>query len=188
MNEFENEPIKYARYKSYFTTKIVYVDGEYKVLKTTVWAGFDVLEHKWVSKIKTEKQILPLSEYHTKPSKSVVQTFYVRRTGSDSMLRPIAIYVKMQKKFEVVDSAKNVFLVMVNGHVFMNDLNENPSGCACAPVSQRGHPLLKVTLLSETLLTPEEMAQFKEIMDNPKIPIKPLLYEQNASGELKLSI
>ena len=186
MEKFENKPIEFARFKSYFTTKIVFIDGEYKCLKTTVWSGWDSLLHKWVSNIKTEKQILPLSELKEKPSKSVIQEIYVKRTGSNSMLKPIEIYVKIQKKIEVRDLESNVFLTQANGLVFMVDLAEKPLGCACAPLSQRGHALIKITELSETPLTQLELEKLFSDLKNPKIHIKPIIYTQNQSGELKM--
>lgn len=90
MEKFENKPIEYARFKTSYSDKIVFLDGKYQVSRKFSVRGFDSLMHKWTNDpIQVYTKILPLSALKENPSKSKIQLIYLRRMGLDSLLKPI---------------------------------------------------------------------------------------------------
>lgn len=175
---FENKPIEYVRFKKNYSDKIIHQDGKYQVSRKFITKGYDGLMAKWV-KVKTETKLLPIETIGC--FKVFNQTVYVKRTAIDSLLKTVELWLKVIRKIEVINKDSNIYLKESCNRVFQTDFN------VTAPIPQNSCPLgLKITKLSETPLTKEELLKLNEELNNVKIAIKPIICEENQNGELKL--
>jgi hypothetical protein len=177
MEKFENK-IEYCRYKQQKMDKIVLEKGTWQVSRKTVTLGYDALMGKWV-KINAETTLHPISEAGC--LKSVLQTVYVKRVGTDSMLKPIELWLKVVRKISVKDLENNIYLKEFKGRIFQTDLT------VTAPMNLNYVPRgIKIEKLSETPLSREELQKLSEDLGNEKVYLKPIIAEENQAGELKL--
>jgi hypothetical protein len=180
MEQFENKPINYARFKENSSDSIVCQDGKYQISRKIITKGYDGLMYKW-DVVKTESKLLPISEAGC--FKEINQVIYVQRKAIDSMLKEISIWLKVVRKISVLDKENNIFLVSSNNRIFQTDLD------VTAPLNLNYCPQgLRIEKLSETPLTKEELQKLNEDLSNPKVYIKPLIAEELQSGELRLLV
>jgi hypothetical protein len=175
--KFVSEPIKYLRYKSCFSDKIISENG-YKVKRTTTTKGYDSLLGKWSICDKSSK-LLPLSEIGC--FKELTQTIYIKKTNvNPSTLENMELWLKRVLKIEVINKESNVYLTMACNRIFVNDVVRG----LCVPLQQNGCPQnLKITKVSEAPLSQIELQKLNEDL---KLLIKPVICEELANGEIRL--
>lgn len=172
--------IEYKRTKSSFSDKIIFENSSYKVKRTTITKGFDDILRRW-DLINTETKVLPLREIGL--FKSLNQTVFVKRLGSDALLRPIELWLKVVRKISVKDPENNIYLTQSCGRIFQTDLT------VTSPIPENSVPQgLRIEKISEEPLSKGELQKLSEDLNNPKCMIKPLIAEELQSGEIRLLV
>jgi hypothetical protein len=125
MNEEKEEyPTKpnYERYKKSYSQKVVFHEGKFQVRKVTVIKGYDSLMRRF-DKVKETVEYLPLSVLNPPPKKVIETSIIVYRTATDfQTLKTLKAYFKKTMRISVKDKDSNIYLVLVDGKVFMTDL------------------------------------------------------------------
>ncbi len=107
----------------YSTKEIFYDKGEWKVRKKTVTQKYNPLLRTW-KKLKTETEILPISEWEPSLVKEIETQFLVKRIATDThTLLPLQAFFVQKIKISAKKDNPHEFINEFEGGFFLHDLN-----------------------------------------------------------------
>jgi len=163
-NEYPIGKINYERYKKTHHDKIFHDGKTFMVRREHIIKGYDLLLRKW-DVVKTTEEILSLSALREKPSKVVETDIIVYRSATDyKTLKRLEAFFKKTMRVSVKDLESNIYLVLVDGKVFMTDLMKVTAPLQLNSVARN----VKLEFIGEeTRLTTEE----KDVLIKQGIPL-----------------
>lgn len=179
-----NFKVEYQRFKKNFVDTVVFRDGEYKVKHKTIISGFDGLMRKW-KQVETQVEFLPMEAVGC--FKELNHVVYIHRKGQDANLNETEVYLKKTLKIEVENKHNNIFLSKECYRIFLTDVARGQT----VPIPMRKieevqH--IKATVLNEEVLGEAEKTELLNVLHNPKVILKPLVYEEISQGNYVESV
>lgn len=131
------EKIEFLRTKTQVKERIIF-DLQSKELKNrrkTILKGYDHILNRWI-KASEKTELLPIETYPTCPEKSKTFNIVLVRNAVDTFTAmPFTRYFKQKICVSMKDKENNVYLVLVDGKLFMSDVLYRDGYVVTAPLS-----------------------------------------------------
>jgi hypothetical protein len=176
-----NENIQYLRKKTIHRDRIVwdYATQSFKNRHITIVKGFDHILNRW-NKISEKTELLPVESYPTHPSKKLEFSVVLQRQATDyQTLKTLIAHFKQKIRVSVKDTESNIYLVLVNGKIFMCDIYRGTT----APMQMNYTPQ---NIKREAVSEPERITeQEKNMLLNQGYPLYEEILMPNGNSEFK---